>query len=58
MEKNDSNTMSKLRRSITISKDLAEWIEEQIEEKRFKDFSHALEFAVYQLKKETEQKAT
>lgn len=44
--------MPKIRRSVTISKELMMWINEQIEERRFKDVSHAIEYALYQLKKE------
>ena len=47
--------MPKVRRSITISKELVDWINGQIEERRFKDFSHGVEFSVYKLKKETEK---
>jgi Arc/MetJ-type ribon-helix-helix transcriptional regulator len=43
--------MTKIHKSLTISKDLIEWIDEQIECKRFKDFSHAIEYAVYELRK-------
>ena len=42
--------MAKLRRSITIDKELVEWIKSEIEKKRFKDVSHAIKFAVYRLK--------
>jgi Arc/MetJ-type ribon-helix-helix transcriptional regulator len=44
--------MAKARRSITIDKDLMDWITQQINQKRFKDVSHAMEFAVYHLKQE------
>ena len=44
------DTMPKIRRSISIDKLLMDWINQQIECKRFKDVSHALEYAVYQLK--------
>jgi Arc/MetJ-type ribon-helix-helix transcriptional regulator len=48
--------MPKVRRTVTIPKDLYDWVQEQIEEHRFKDVSHAIEYALYQLKKETEKK--
>lgn len=32
-----------------------EWINQQIERKRFKDVSHAIEYALFKLKEETEQ---
>ena len=47
--------MAKLRRSITIDKELVEWIFSEIEKKRFKDVSHAIEFAVYRLKATSEK---
>ncbi|MCW4000286.1 MAG: hypothetical protein NWE93_08595 [Candidatus Bathyarchaeota archaeon] len=47
--------MSRIRRSITIDKDLLDWINEQIKCKRFKDVSHAFEYAVYKLRTEEEK---
>ncbi len=47
--------MSKIRRSITIDKDLLDWINQQIKCKRFKDVSHAIEYSVYKLKAEEEK---
>jgi Arc/MetJ-type ribon-helix-helix transcriptional regulator len=44
--------MPKIRRSITIDKDLMDWIKQQIACKRFKDVSHAFEYAMYKLKEE------
>ncbi len=44
--------MSKIRRSITIDRDLMDWINQQIACKRFKDVSHAFEYAVYHLREE------
>jgi Arc/MetJ-type ribon-helix-helix transcriptional regulator len=32
------------------------WIKEQIKKKRFKDVSHALEYAIYQLIEEDKEK--
>lgn len=50
--------MAKVRRSISIDKETLEWINEQIRVKRFKDVSHAIEYAVFQLReKDTEKKA-
>ena len=43
--------MSKVRRSVTLSKELLEWINDQIQEKRFNNVSHALEYAIYELMK-------
>jgi Arc/MetJ-type ribon-helix-helix transcriptional regulator len=46
----NKDTMPKIRRSVTISEDLMKWINEQIERKRFKDVSHAIEYALFKLK--------
>jgi Arc/MetJ-type ribon-helix-helix transcriptional regulator len=48
--------MPKVRRSVTISEDLMKWINQQIDRKRFKDVSHAIEYALFKLKEETEGK--
>ena len=58
MEISDYFCMAKLGRSITIDKELVEWIKSEIEKKRFKDVSHAIEFAVYRLKVFDEKGAT
>ena len=44
--------MPKVRRSVSLNKELMDWINEQIERKRFKDVSHGLEYAVYRLMEE------
>ena len=46
----ESVNMPKERVSITIRKDLLEWIDQQIESLRFASRSHAIEYAVAQLK--------
>jgi Arc/MetJ-type ribon-helix-helix transcriptional regulator len=48
--------MAKVRRSISIDKELMLWINQQIEQKRFKDVSHAIEYSIYQLKSKDEKK--
>jgi Arc/MetJ-type ribon-helix-helix transcriptional regulator len=50
--------MSKIRRSISIDKELMNWINQQIAQRRFKDVSHAFEFAVYHLRQEEEKTET
>lgn len=50
--------MPKIRRSITISKDLFDWIKQQIEARRFKDVSHAIEYSLYHVKEESEKQKT
>ena len=52
---NNNEVMPKTRRSVTISKDLMEWISKEIERKRFKDVSHAIEYALFKLKEESEK---
>jgi len=48
--------MPKVRRSVTLDKEILDWIEEEIRQKRFNNVSHAVEFAVYQLMKEDKEK--
>lgn len=36
---------------MTLPNDILDWIEKQIEERRFASVNHAIEFAVYQLMK-------
>jgi Arc/MetJ-type ribon-helix-helix transcriptional regulator len=55
MNENMDN-MPKARRSVSISRDLMEWINQEIQRKRFKDVSHAIEYALYRLREETEAK--
>lgn len=52
----EHNCMPKIRRSITIDKELMDWIKQQIACKRFKDVSHAFEYAMYHLKEEENAK--
>jgi len=47
--------MPKIRRSVTISKELMDWIQEQIKQKRFKDVSHAIEYSLYRVMEETKK---
>ena len=44
--------MPKARRTITLDREILEWIEEQIKEKRFASLSHAIEHALNKLIKE------
>jgi Arc/MetJ-type ribon-helix-helix transcriptional regulator len=54
----NKENMPKVRRSVTISKELLTWINEQIEKRRFKDVSHAIEYSLYHVKEETEKQKT
>lgn len=56
MQTTNNESMPKVRRSVTISKDLLDWINQQIEKRRFKDVSHAIEYALYHLKEEETEK--
>jgi Arc/MetJ-type ribon-helix-helix transcriptional regulator len=47
--------MPKIRRSVTISEELMKWIQEEIKRKRFKDVSHAIEYALYKLMEESKK---
>jgi len=47
--------MPKIRRSVTISEELVKWIQEEIKRKRFKDVSHAIEYALYRLMEESKK---
>jgi len=48
----------KVRRSVTLSKEALEWINKQIRKKKFSNVSHALDYAIYHLMKEEEEKET
>ena len=52
-EKNEG--MPKIRRSVSISKELMEWVSQEIKRKRFKDVSHAIEYALYQVMEESKK---
>jgi len=45
----NNDGMPKVRRSVSLDKETLEWITDQIKHKRFKDVSHALEYAIYAL---------
>lgn len=53
---NDSNMPPKKRVTISISQDVLEWIDSQVEERIYKDRSHAIEKLIYDKKKEQEKK--
>jgi len=42
--------MPKIKKTVTLDKDLLAWVEGQIKEKRFASLSHALEYALKNLK--------
>jgi metal-responsive CopG/Arc/MetJ family transcriptional regulator len=44
-----NENMPKARVTISISKDVLEWLDKQVEDRTFKDRSHAIEKIVYDL---------
>jgi len=44
--------MAKARVTISISKDVLEWIDKQVKDRTFKDRSHAIEKLIYDKMKE------
>jgi len=46
----------KVTKTITINRELLEWIEKKIEEREFASVSHCVEKAIFHLKREYEQK--
>jgi metal-responsive CopG/Arc/MetJ family transcriptional regulator len=52
---NKANEMPKQRVTISISKEVLEWVDSQIEKRIYKDRSHAIEKLLYDKKYETEQ---
>ena len=54
----ETEAMPKIRRTVTISKDLYDWMQTQIREHRFKDVSHAIEYSLWHVKEESEKQKT
>jgi Arc/MetJ-type ribon-helix-helix transcriptional regulator len=50
--------MVKMRKNVTIDDKILEWIDKQIEKKRFASVSHAIEYAVQQLIEKEKKEAT
>ena len=48
---NNKNEVMRVKKTITLSKDVVDWLEKEIKERRFSSLSHGIEFAVYQLMK-------
>lgn len=47
MQSNNED-MTRKKRTVTLPDDVLEWIDKQIEVRRFSGLSHALEYCVYQ----------
>ena len=50
-----NENMPKARVTISISKDVLEWIDKQVENRTFKDRSHAIEKLIYDLMHEKKE---
>lgn len=46
----------RVKKTVTLPKDVVEWLEAQIQERRFSNISHGIEYAVYQLMKKEKAK--
>lgn len=46
--------MPKVRKNVTLDSDLIDWVEKRIENKRFASVSHAIEYALNELRKREE----
>ena len=53
---NNMESMPKKKVTITVEKTLIDWIDKQVETYRFRNTSHAFEFAVARLKEAEEKK--
>jgi Arc/MetJ-type ribon-helix-helix transcriptional regulator len=51
-----NEAMPRVKKTVTLPKDVIEWLEKQIEERRFSNLSHGIEYAVYQLMRKEESK--
>lgn len=49
--------MTKVSKTVTIDKDLFEWVDRKIKEKEFGSLSHAIEKGLTLLKKQSEPKS-
>ncbi|MGC8693534.1 MAG: ribbon-helix-helix domain-containing protein [Thermoplasmata archaeon] len=47
--------MKKLKVSVSVDEDLLEWVQEEIEKKRFASVSHAINFALHRLKEDNKK---
>lgn len=51
----ESDKMTKKTKTISIGSKLLDWVNEQIQEKRFASLSHAIEYALNEQKKKSEK---
>lgn len=48
-------TMTKMRLQVTVKEDLVKYVDDQVEKLRFASRSHAIEYALMQLKEKDKQ---
>ena len=53
---NETVEMGKVRLQVTVREDLVKWVDQEIEKLKFASRSHAIEYALQQLKEEHEKK--
>jgi len=46
-----NNEVVRVKKTVTLPKDVIDWLEREIEERRFSNVSHGIEYAIYQLMK-------
>ena len=50
------NDVVRIKKTVTLPKDVIAWLEREIEERRFSNISHGIEYALYQLMKKEREK--
>jgi Arc/MetJ-type ribon-helix-helix transcriptional regulator len=50
------NDVVRVKKTVTLPKDVIKWLEREIEERRFSNISHGIEYALYQLMKTEKRK--
>lgn len=50
------NDVVRVKKTVTLPEDVIKWLEREIEERRFSNISHGIEFALYQLMKTEKRK--
>jgi Arc/MetJ-type ribon-helix-helix transcriptional regulator len=50
------NEVVRVKKTVTLPKDVIDWLEREIEERRFSNISHGIEYALYQLMKKEKVK--
>jgi Arc/MetJ-type ribon-helix-helix transcriptional regulator len=50
------NEVVRVKKTVTLPEDVIKWLEGEIEERRFSNISHGIEYALYQLMKKEKAK--